>query len=374
MKIRKNEAKWIESKNRWQINVTNSDGERRTFCSSVGLSTRKGKLQAERKADDWLENGLNSTSTRVEEVFQAYIQYISETTSTGNWKPYQCIGKNWILPVIGRKKVGAVTEGDCEQIIASAYKAGRTKKYICNIRACISNFLKYCRKRNLTRLLPEELSIPKGAKEKGKNILAPEEIRVLFKDTDWWFIHAYRFLLLSDLRPGELLGLKWEDINGDVFSIKRSRNDYNEITDGKNFNARRTLKMCELAQKEIIAQRDLLKNSNMVSPWVFPDRSGSYSTQKTFRQQWYIYCDQTGIGQRGITTAGNKRYITPYEFRHTCYSVSKEMPEALRKMAFGHSRKFDGDAVYSHEMDGDREKIAMYTDEAFGKIISGAKT
>lgn len=50
------------------------------------------------------------------------------------------------------------------------------------------------------------------------------------------------------------------------------------------------------------------------------------------------------------------------------------MPEALRKMAFGHSRKFDGDAVYSHEMDGDREKIAMYTDEAFGKIISGAKT
>ena len=66
MKKRKNEAIWIEKRRYWQIKVTNEAGVRKTFCSSVGLSTRKGKLQAERKADEWLENGLVSTSNTVE--------------------------------------------------------------------------------------------------------------------------------------------------------------------------------------------------------------------------------------------------------------------------------------------------------------------
>lgn len=52
MATRKNEASWIESRGRWQINVQ-SDGERRTFSSSI--AGKKGKIAAEKKADAWLE-------------------------------------------------------------------------------------------------------------------------------------------------------------------------------------------------------------------------------------------------------------------------------------------------------------------------------
>ncbi len=50
---RKNEARWIESRQRWQINVQN-DGERKTFTSAtIGP---KGKITAEKAADKWLES------------------------------------------------------------------------------------------------------------------------------------------------------------------------------------------------------------------------------------------------------------------------------------------------------------------------------
>ena len=47
MSERKNEAVWIESRQRWQINVQ-SEGIRRTFTSST--NGKKGKVEAEKKA------------------------------------------------------------------------------------------------------------------------------------------------------------------------------------------------------------------------------------------------------------------------------------------------------------------------------------
>ena len=63
MPTRKTEAAWIESRKRWQINVQ-IEGERRTFTSSS--PGRKGKIEAEKKADHWLESRLIGEATRCE--------------------------------------------------------------------------------------------------------------------------------------------------------------------------------------------------------------------------------------------------------------------------------------------------------------------
>ena len=52
-------------------------------------------------------------------------------------------------------------------------------------------------------------------------------------------IHAYRLAVLTGLRPGELRGLRWQDVKRDRLELHQSTNCYNEITDGKNQNARR---------------------------------------------------------------------------------------------------------------------------------------
>ncbi len=55
MKIKRvSEAVWIESKSYWQIKVQRV-GVRKAFASS--LKGRKGKHEAENKADEWLAKG-----------------------------------------------------------------------------------------------------------------------------------------------------------------------------------------------------------------------------------------------------------------------------------------------------------------------------
>ena len=65
------------------------------------------------------------------------------------------------------------------------------------------------------------------------------------------YIHAYRFLVLVGIRPGELYGLKRSDRSGNRLRILRSINEVGEITEGKNENAIRGFVLTPSAAEEL---------------------------------------------------------------------------------------------------------------------------
>ena len=219
MAKRTNTAKWMENQHRWQINVQ-KDGIRRSFTSSK--PGRTGQREANAKADAWLDDGIEN-SLRVSAALNKYIAsrvgiVAPETTETEKARI-----DLWIRPAIGSKKMDALVEGDLQKILDGAAKKGRSKKTISNIRGIIVQWLKFCRKNKITTLNPEFLEIPKSAKTKEKRILQPDAIQILFSSdttvlrcqvTFDRYIYAYRFAVLTGIRPGELLGLRWEDISG----------------------------------------------------------------------------------------------------------------------------------------------------------------
>lgn len=375
MAKRNSEGYWVESLERWQCNVTNDDGERKTFTSKT--PGKKGKLTVERKADEWLESGAKNGSIRVETAFDNFIEHIQgQGTSEAYWVPYESIGRTWIKPYLGAKKVTSLTENQLESVLQKAAAKGLAQKSIRNIRACIMAFLKYCRKSRLTTLHPEELAIPKGCKQSEKFTLTESEYRVLMasdktmlrgKEVDEWYIHAYRFAVLMGYRPGELAGIQEKDIKGDIITLNRGISDKGKITNLKNKNARRTKKINALAMAEIEAQRTMLKKKGIISPWVFPQPDGTVIDHNTYRRTLRRYFEHNGIGKR-ILSNGEERYITPYEFRHTWVSVNDDMPDGLKKRAAGWSKSFDGDN-YNHQLKSDAERIANYEDSKFISML-----
>ena len=364
MTNRKNEARWVESAERWQINVQ-CRGVRKTFASSK--PGRKGKLEAERKADNWLARGLADEHSKITLLLDMYLEDVKLRNGerSSSYRQTEQFVRLYIKPVIGAKRMSDLTAGDCQRVIDTAYRTKNlSKKTLQGIRAVISAFLKWARMNRKSALFVEGLIIPAGAKSSRRTILQPDALTTLFT-TDTTVFHrvrrtepliwAFRFAVLTGLRPGELLGLQWADIRNGQYTIRRAINDRGDITTGKNANARRTGALGELAQYVLDQQRKAQAKSG-ISKWVFGDCDG-FVPQHRYYSHWKQYCASNGI------TEGTK----PYELRHTFVSVNDEMPDGLKQMVMGHSKSMDTEGVYGHEKRDDRQRAAAYIDEAFAQ-------
>lgn len=369
MRERKTEASWVESRKRWQINVQ-VDGTRRTFTSST--PGRRGKLQAERKADQWLEDAASADNARVGTLLGQYEKHLTATKSKSHAGQYAGFIRLYIRPVIENKRICKLNEGDLQDVIDTAYASrGLSDKTLRDIRACIMSFMKWCRTHGKTRLYPESLVIPGGARKSEKHVLQPDSVTTLFascmttrrnKPVEDFYINAYRFSVLTGLRPGELRGLVKEDVKGNRLTVRRSINIHDETTQGKNNNARRTFQLTDRALEVLEAQKDYLKRSGLISPHLFPAPDGGQLDHDHFYRCWRRYCRANEIPE-----------ISLYELRHTYVSINKEMPAGLKKMVVGHSLDMDTEGVYGHEMAGDMAKAAAYTAQAFDEILARAK-
>ena len=174
MSERKNEAAWIGSGSRWQINVQ-ADGIRRTFSSSI--PGRKGKIEAEKKADRWLEDRTISENTRCGELLDKYLDRVKATTSRANWRPMEYRINTHVRPVIGLKRIGKLTEEDLQAILDDGYSAGLSKRSLKNVKSDLMAFLKFCRREKATRLFPESLIINTSAKRSQKKVATLDDMK-----------------------------------------------------------------------------------------------------------------------------------------------------------------------------------------------------
>lgn len=358
---RTNTAVWMEKYQRWQIKVQ-KDGERKTFYSST--KGRTGQREANRKADQWLEGDIVSSSAKVKDTYSKFVESILSVEERKNAKKY---GDLYIIPKLGGKKIATLTDDDFQSIIDSAAKKGvsgkpLSKKTLTTIASCMKRFVKYCRRKKLTALTLEFLEIPQNAPVKEKRILQPEHMLKLFASDQVTmygkpmfddYIHAYRFQVLTGLRNGEVLGLRWSDINGKKVSIKRAINDDSIVTDGKNKNARRTIYLTDTALAEINAQREISSSDSVFE----------IVSQSTYRHRWARYCKDNDIP-----------YMPPYNLRHTFVSMCRQLTDGELQSIVGHAKNMDTWGVYGHDLNGEKERIATKIQDIITDILTDKKT
>lgn len=365
MKKRKTEANWIESQNRWQINVS-SGGKRRSFYSSN--PTRAGKLEAERKADDWLTKRTDD-GIKFGAAYESFIDEKKIATSKDNIRQLLTFYNNWFAH-LKDFKLSKITSQDWQDVINAAYKKGRSKKTCKGLRGAITNFYSYCLK-NRWEIEAPIIDIPKDAPVGEKKILKPNELRTLFtndtilvngKAKSCFYIHCWRFMVVTGLRRGEALGIQLSDIQSSSLQIVRSVNENGYITAGKTDNAKRKMSLPPIALKIIEQQIEMLKSYGIESEWLFPSPSGEQPSPNYVYNTWKEYRDYFGIES------------SLHGLRHTMISYTKsEVPIETLKLIVGHSASMDTTGVYGHEVEGELSAAADTIQEVFSKYISGHK-
>lgn len=357
MSKRTNTAVWQEAYSRWRVAVQ-KDGQRKYFYSST--PGRTGQREANRKADAWLEDGVGVKAGRVEDVYKLWLEGLKQTTSAGNWEPVESRWRVWVLPIIGKKRVNALTDADLQTIVNKAHAAGKSRKTLQLLAGDLRAFCKFCRKAKLSTYLPEDVQIPAGARLKGKKVLQPDDLVKLFSiDTTLYrgkrvhddFVHAYRFEVLTGLRPGEQLGLRWADIKGSTVNLSRAINVKGIETRGKNENAVRSFVLSDVAKAVLEAQRAITGHCESVF---------CLETERRYYKRWKVYC-----------AANDLQPVSLYELRHTFVSVVKTLPAGEVKELVGHSEDMDTFGVYSHALTGEDIATAQAVNAVFLKLLQG---
>ena len=357
MSKRTNTAVWQEAYSRWRVAVQ-KDGQRKYFYSST--PGRTGQREANRKADAWLEDGIGVKVGRVEDVYKLWLDGLKQTTSAGNWEPIESRWRIWVLPIIGKKRVNALADADLQTIINKAHAAGKSRKTLQLLAGDLRAFCKFCRKAKLSTYLPEDVQIPAGARLKGKKVLQPDDLVKLFSiDTTLYrgkrvhddFVHAYRFEVLTGLRPGELLGLRWADIKGSTVNLSRAINVKGIETRGKNENAVRSFVLSDVARAVLEAQRAITGHCESVF---------CLETERRYYKRWKVYC-----------AANDLQPVSLYELRHTFVSVVKTLPAGEVKELVGHSEDMDTFGIYSHTLTGEDIATAQAVNAVFLKLLQG---
>ena len=362
---RRAEAIWIESKGYWQIKVQ-KNGTRKAFTDST--PGKKGKHAAERKADKWLATGTEQM--RFDAAWKLFIESLKKGTGTGNYKNNEQYGRLHLLPRLKHKRLSSITRMDWQGCINEMATEKELSERTCkNVISSISAFINFCEGESWEIMpIKKKLTIPNCATpEKEKEILQPDALKVLFKDATFpfrnktisaWYIHAWRFYVVTGLRRGELVGLRREDI-GTTLSVKRNINNYLEETHGKNDNARRVMKLGEIAASILQDQFDMLEENGIRSPWVFPDKHGERSDPRLIYKQWMRYIEYHGFD-----------HCTIQGMRRTFVSINKiDTPLELIKMLVGHSVSMNTIGIYGREVDGEKDLAAQYVDSSFAKAV-----
>ena len=297
---------------------------------------------------------------RVEDVYKLWLEGLKQTTSAGNWEPVESRWRVWVLPIIGKKRVNALTDADLQTIVNKAHAAGKSRKTLQLLAGDLRAFCKFCRKAKLSTYLPEDVQIPAGARLKGKKVLQPDDLVKLFSiDTTLYrgkrvhddYINAYRFEVLTGLRPGELLGLRWADIKGSTVNLSRAINVKGIETRGKNENAVRSFVLSDVARAVLEAQRAITGHCESVF---------CLETERRYYKRWKVYC-----------AANDLQPVSLYELRHTFVSVVKTLPAGEVKELVGHSEDMDTFGIYSHTLTGEDIATAQAVNAVFLKLLQG---
>ena len=169
-----------------------------------------------------------------------------------------------------------LTKGRVDRLEAKGQPKGLSAKTVRNIHQILSSALKLAQEQRIILANPaERCALPKVEHREMKTLPVEQLQSFLREARESGVFELYYLELATGLRRGELLGLKWEDIDlqkGDL-RVKRQISRINgEVVEAplKTKNAYRTLPLAEDTVDILKEQRKKVGSS----PWVFPSPNG----------------------------------------------------------------------------------------------------
>ena len=303
-----------------------------------------------------------------------YESYAKVKMRPSSYLTYRGYIDNHIKPYIGNISLSKLTtldlqtlykkllaEGRVERIEAQKQPKGLSAKTVRNIHQIISSALKLAvGQRLITRNPADGCALPKAERKEMQTLPVEQLTSFLREAKDSGVFALYYIDLTTGLRRGELLGLKWSDIDlekGDLRVQRQIGRIDGKIIEMplKTKNAYRTLPLSADAIDVLMQQRRKTGNSE----WVFPSPTGGPMSPDSVLHMLHRVLKRAGLPK-----------VRFHDLRHTFATMALQNGVDVKTVSsvLGHySAGFTLD-TYAHVTTDAQLKAA----QTMGSILSGA--
>jgi integrase len=317
-----------------------------------GLIFDAGKLTTADYLDRWLADS------------------VKDTVRTRTYERYESLVRVHISPALGRVKLKNVTPAHIRGLYREKLEAGLAPRTVQYIHRTLSKALKQA---VMDGMIPRNAAAAVQPPQARK-----EEIQPLSREQVWVFLDTvsgdrlealYVVAISAGLRQGELLGLKWEDLDLDA-GILQVRRTLSETRDGRVFEPPKSGKgrRIRLTKRAVAAlrshrARQAEEKLRLGTLWqenglVFASEAGTPIGGRNLIRHYKIRLERAGLGKK----------FRFHDLRHTCATLLLRQGVHVKfvQELLGHGDVALTLNVYSHVLPDMGDAAAGAMDDALG--------
>lgn len=334
------------SKSRW---FATAEGDRDPLTGKRTRVKVRGKTKAEamrrlREAQQKIDAGVHTVGGS--QTVSAFLEHWLTTVVAGRvgertHDSYERIVRKHLSPALGHIRLERLTPEDVDRMLAAKAATGLSRTYITRMRIVLADALKHAQRRGLVVRNAGALAVmPRTAAPTPRRSLNVEELQRFIEAVQGERLESFVILGLAvGMRPGELAGLLWTDLDLDGRPPTLSVSGSMKYADGgkvvgrgdvkRSAAGRRTIALPPHAVKALHEQRRRqdAERDAAGADWeehglVFPSRVGTPLNPNNLRRDFRRFGQRAGI-----------EGSVPYLLRHTAASLMIDRGAGIEQVA-----------------------------------------
>ena len=348
-------------RDRYVVDFYDNHGNRKRKTLKKGITKARAR-EILRDIEDKLARGLYLPEERIPlffEVAKDWLEFKKLNIRKSTWFCMKGHTRNH-FEELNNLRVNLITTAVIEKWITSRQQDSMNISTLRKILVTLGQILAYSvRHKYLSHNSVRDAERPRGQgiiEDKKIKVLTPEKIKALMDAvTNQKYHTLFRLAIMSGARQGELLGLKWSDIDWKASQVRIERTFNNQawyVAKTKASKRRIDLgpaMMAELKQWKVACMPN---NLNLV----FPNESGQPMNHNNMVNRYF---------NPALFKAGIDR-IRFHDLRHTFASILIEQGENIKyiQSQLGHSTPTVTLNVYAHLMKSENQEAAVKLEKA----------
>ncbi len=345
------------------IDFYDQHGKRRLKTLPKGTTKTQAK-KVLREIEEMVERGTYLPMGRIPtfaKVAKDWLKYKEPNIRHSTFEQYQGHIRNHLLPYFGNTKINRINFNAIEKFIAYGREKGIIPATLRKLLVTLGSILRYAVQRKFLESNPvREMEKPKTTQKNKVDLLKPREIRALIgNSTNQKFKTLFTLATMSGMRQGEILGLKWDNIDwlNCQVHVKRTFN-HGRFYEPKSEASRRAIDLGPTVISEL--KKWKMAYAPTEQNLVFPNSVGRPMDANNLIKREF----EAALRRAGL------RKIRFHDLRHSYASLLIDRGEHPKyiQVQMGHSSINITMDTYGHLMKAVNQDAAKRLDEAvFGK-------